>query len=496
MSGSNSQISFSRIPAGSNLLIPGFFVEFDPSRAGYGAVPKRTMILGQSIATVASQPMFVQSVEWAANLFGPGAHLTRMIAAYRRNDAFGEVWCVPFAPAGGSTLAQGQITTGGSPTVNAQIALCIGGFDVPVGVTAGMTPTQVAATIVAAINATQGIPVSATSAVGVVTVVSLQPGSYGNDITIEINTRGSRGAETTPAGLTVAVIAMAGGAGEPLLTGLDALLGEEEYDYIANPWRGGASLDAADALLNDVTGRWAWNRQVYGGYFTAIQNTSANLLTFGAGRNGRAGAGIGTDGSPTPAYEIAAMFAGASAPSITAQPARPLQTLPLIGMRAPPPGRRFSAATNNALLNSGISTVVVGNDGTCSIQRAVTFYQRNAAGLVDRSYLDVETGYTLMEITRTLRAQVQGKYPRSLLASDGTRVGPGSNIVTPAIIRAELIVGYAALVDRGLAENEEAFAAALVVQRDAQNPNRINVLYPPDLMNQLRQVAVLNQFRI
>jgi len=34
------------------------------------------------------------------------------------------------------------------------------------------------------------------------------------------------------------------------------------------------------------------------------------------------------------------------------------------------------------------------------------------------------------------------------------------------------------------------------VERDATNVNRLNVLFPPDYVNQLRVFAVLNQFRL
>jgi phage tail sheath gpL-like len=45
-------------------------------------------------------------------------------------------------------------------------------------------------------------------------------------------------------------------------------------------------------------------------------------------------------------------------------------------------------------------------------------------------------------------------------------------------------------------ENGKAFKENLVVERDPNDPNRINVLYPPDLVNQLRIFAVLAQFRL
>jgi hypothetical protein len=48
----------------------------------------------------------------------------------------------------------------------------------------------------------------------------------------------------------------------------------------------------------------------------------------------------------------------------------------------------------------------------------------------------------------------------------------------------------------GLVENLRAFKANLIVERDPNDPNRVNVLYPPDLINQLRVFAVLAQFRL
>ena len=35
-----------------------------------------------------------------------------------------------------------------------------------------------------------------------------------------------------------------------------------------------------------------------------------------------------------------------------------------------------------------------------------------------------------------------------------------------------------------------------MVERDARDPNRINVLFPPDYINGLRVFALLNQFRL
>lgn len=40
------------------------------------------------------------------------------------------------------------------------------------------------------------------------------------------------------------------------------------------------------------------------------------------------------------------------------------------------------------------------------------------------------------------------------------------------------------------------FKKYLIVERNADNPNRLDVLFPPDYVNQLRVFALLNQFRL
>src|SRR6185312_3745291 len=103
---------------------------------------------------------------------------------------------------------------------------------------------------------------------------------------------------------------------------------------------------------------------------------------------------------------------------------------------------------------------------------------------------------TLAKILRNQRQAITSKYPRHKLADDGTRFGAGQAIVTPKIIKAELVAQYRVDEFNGLVENGKAFKDNLIVERDPNDVNRINVLYPPDLVNQLRIFAVLAQFRL
>ena len=130
------------------------------------------------------------------------------------------------------------------------------------------------------------------------------------------------------------------------------------------------------------------------------------------------------------------------------------------------------------------------------IAREQTTYQRNLYGQSDDAYELVTTLATLAKLLRNQRQAITSKYARCKLADDGTRFGPGQAIVTPGIIRGELISQYFIDEFNGLVENSTAFAQNLLVERDPNDSNRVNVLYPPDLINQLRVFAVLAQFRL
>ncbi|HEG1707424.1 TPA: phage tail protein, partial [Yersinia enterocolitica] len=69
-------------------------------------------------------------------------------------------------------------------------------------------------------------------------------------------------------------------------------------------------------------------------------------------------------------------------------------------------------------------------------------------------------------------------------------------IVTPNVIKGEMLSVYRQLERAGIVENFELFKQYLIVERNADNPNRLDVLFPPDYVNQLRVFAVLNQFRL
>lgn len=487
-------ISFSTIPQG--LLIPGFFVEMDASRAAYGSPPQRALLIGQTVTAADAVPAFCTTADAAAAAYGAGSMLARMVAAYRANDPFGEVWVLPVADNGSGVDATGTITVTGPATAAGTIALYIGGQRVAVGVASGDAQNTVAAAIAAAVNALTTLPVTASASTNVVTLAARNAGTLGNAIDIRHSWRGAQGGEALPAGIGLAIVAMASGATDPVMPDFNAVLGDIEYDFICAAWPGATPLAAYATLMADTTGRWSWLRQTYGHVFTAKTDTAANLLTLGGGRNDPHVTIIGVHDTPTWSPELAAATMAVAAVALRADPARPVQNLSVAGVLAPPPASRFSKSTRNSLLGTGIACLDWGYDGTPYISRLVTTYQKNPQQFTDRSLLDTETLFTYMAITRRLLARVASVFGRSKLARDGTRFGPGQPVATPGLIKAELVAHYATLEADGLVEDAEGFAANTIVEIDANDPNRVNVLYAPNLVNQLRVLAILNQFRI
>jgi len=493
-------IPFKNIP--STLRVPLFYAEVDNSQANTSQQPQRALIIGQVTAaaitagTVPNVPVISQGVSDAASVGGVGSLLHLMTQAYRLNDTFGEVWYLPLADDPGATAATGSITITTAATTNGTLYLYIGGVRIAQPVLSTQTTSQVASALAATINATSGLPVTASAASNAVTLTAINKGPTGNDIDLRLNYLGTRGGEVLPSGLAVSIAAMGSGATAPSLTTALGNLSNMTFDFLVSPYTDATSLDALKTLLNDTTGRWSWSTQLYGHFFAAARGTVGALTTLGTGRNDQHGTIMGFNDSPTPNWIWAAAVAGAAAVSLRADPATPLQTVAIQGVLAPPLQSRFLLTDRNVLLYDGISTFSVGDDGTVFIENLITTYQKNAFGAADNSYLEVETMFTLAFVLRALKTVVTSKYARVKLAANGTRYAPGSNVVTPNVIRADLIAAYRTLEDAGLVQNGDAFKQALVVTQNASNPNRVDVLFPATLIAQVRVFALLAQFRL
>ncbi|CDN60043.1 Bacteriophage tail sheath protein [Burkholderia cenocepacia H111] len=489
-------VPFKQIP--QNVRTPLFFAEIDNSRANTAVTNQRALLIGPMTtgAATANIPLLSAGTGDANTQFGANSVLALMTAAYRRNDQFGEIWCLPVADAAGAVAATGSIAFTAPPTANGTISLYVADQLVSVPVTQGMTTAQIATAVAAAINLIPAMPATAAAATNTVTLTADNKGLVGNDIDIRFNKQGAAGGEILPTGLTATITAMASGATNPSLTTALGNLLDMPFDFIACAFTDTASMDAIKAFLNDSTGRWSWQQQVFGHVFYAYRGTWGSLTTFGTARNNQHETVMGFNDSPTPSWQWAAAVAAVTAVSVRADPGIPMQTVALTGISAPPLQSRFNLSQRNTLLYDGVSTFTVADDGTVAIENLITTYQTNAFGQPDNSYLEIETMFLLAYVLRRLRTLVTSKYARVKLAADGTRFAPGSAIVTPKIIKADQIAEYRQMEYEGYVQGSDIFAQALIVEQNASNPNRVDVLWPGTLINQLRIFALLAQFRL
>lgn len=464
-------------------------VELDRSGVSPSSASQTSVLFGQMRSTgtaSATTAVQVSSYERAQGLFGIGSQLSLMVKAYLANDPQGELWCIPMIDKSSGTAASGTIQATAAATASGTIYLWVAGRLLTVGVASGDTVNTIAASINSAINAATELPVTSTVSTDTVTVTCRHKGTIGNEIDMRVNYGTG---QVLPAGVALTITQLSSGATDPdtQTTALAALSGVP-YRYIVWPYSDDTSLDLVEAEMLD---RWDPNEGSLGGAFTGIDDTVANLTTWAGSRNSPHVVGVGLYASPTPIWQTAAAVAGAAARSLKAHPAVPLAGKVVKGVLAPAQASRFTATERNTLGLAGVAGLRFDPSGACQMDSMVTCYLTDSAGAADTrfQYCNAlyQTAYLIDDIQATVRATCANK----ILVDDASVVAPGTPAIDTSMIRARLIGRYAEHVRAAVVEDVDGFADQIVVQRTVGNANRVDVLYPPDLANQLNVLAVL-----
>ncbi|KIX14250.1 phage tail sheath subtilisin-like domain-containing protein [Dethiosulfatarculus sandiegensis] len=489
-------ISFNQIPV--DLRTPGQYVEFDNSRALHGllGIHQRLLVIGQRTASAeveAGRLVMAVTPEKIKKMFGQGSMLTSMLLAAKEANPYTETWAVALDDDDAAVAAKGSVTLSGDPAQSGTLNLYLGGERIRILVQDTETPEEAAANLAAEINLHTELPVTALvddTDTNKVNITARHKGEAGNHIDIRINYFMG---DSLPEGLGVTISPMKDGTANPSIATALAALAEEQFNYIAMPYTDNSNLNL---LASELEGRWGPMRQIEGLAFTAAKGTTAELSTLGDARNDKLISMLGTGKSPTQPEIWAAVYAATAAFYLNIDPARPLQTLELIGVLPPSFGDRFTREERNVLLHKGVSTCMVDADGRCRIERSISTYQENAYGYEDPSYLDMNTMATLAYIRIQVRARIAQVFGRHKLANDETTIWPGQAIARPKDVRMELIALFLAMEEQGIVESVDQWADQIVVEIDGTDSNRVNALLPPDLINQLRVFASQVQFRL
>ena len=484
-------ISFNEVP--SQIRVPFAYIEFDNSKANQGLSiqPYKALLIGQKTSSgtaTALTPENITSKEQAAELFGSGSQLFHMAEGFFANNDIIELDAVALDDPGSSVAATGSFAITGTATASGTLSTYIGGKKTSVLVSSGDTASEVATALAAAISADTTLSVSASASTGTVTVTAKNKGLVGNQIDLRTNYAKE---DKVPAGLSVSISAMSSGSGTPDLSLLWAAMGDTHYNIMVAPFTDSNSITAFKAELEDRNGPL---RQIDAMLFMAEVGSFSELTTLGESINSQFISLTSTQKSPTLPYYYSAAIAAQAANAASIDPARPFQTLKLSGVLAPQESDKYTLEERNLHLYDGIATTYVSAGNDVLIERLITSYRQNALGANDPSYLDVNTLLTLSYLRYDFRNYFLNKYPRVKLANDGTRYGSGQAIMTPKLGKAEAIARFRLWEEQGLVEGAEQFKDQLIVERNSQDPNRLDFLMPTDLVNQLRITGVQFQF--
>lgn len=488
--------------------IPLAQIEFDNSMAVVGTPAQHQAVLMFGQASLKDgkvdgtgtldTPVRITRDSQAASLFGRGSMLAWMVKEFIAINPDTELYVIAQGAGTGEACFCGLMLSG-TAAGGGVLSVYVGGRRYQVAVSDGQKGVEIATALIKMINADGDAPFTASSVAPAGQETST--GSDGGPVWLTAKFTGACSVhdvrlnyydgETTPAGLVCLLVSPPATATNPDITRSVAGMGERQYNYVVMPYKDQANLNILSA---ELLKRWGPVKMSDGAVWMAHTGTQGEITAFGESRNDFLFTCSAIPKAPEPDYIWAASVCAACAPSLSTDPARPLQTLSVPSRLAPQLADRMTSEERNLLLHGGIATVTVAAGDVVQIERQVTMYRVNKYGDVDPSYLDIETIYTLSYLRYSLRTFVTQRFPRHKLADDGTPVALGQPIVTPKIMSLQLIALGEEWVDQGLVENLDTFKKNLLVERNTSDRNRLDVLCTPDLVNQFRFFAAQLRF--
>jgi phage tail sheath gpL-like len=411
-------------------------------QSGATNLPRKILIAGTydpaKTAVVALTPTRVLSAEDAGDRFGFGSMIHRLAVQTFKGGRGVETWVLPQAEAGGAAAAAGNVDFATSTGVLAgTLYLYIANIPVPVNITAAMTPAQIATAVVAAVTADKTLPVSAVVSVGAANFTAKSKGTWGNGITIKLNTGYG---QALPTGVVAAITAMASGAGIPTMATALAALGtgddaNENYftDMVHGYGQDSVTLDAISAYVgagNDFLGLYSKTvarpfRSLSGDVVAGSAGLAALIVISDARLTDRANGIISVPGSYSHPAEIAAQAIGHMARINQDRVAQHYLGVHLIDIHPGAKADRWTADydSRDIAVKAGISPTRVQN-GAVYMQNVVSFYRPASVPVDSNGYRSMRNIAIIQNILHNVRVNFeQEKWQGVSIVADTNRVG-------------------------------------------------------------------------
>ena len=204
----------------SSYEVPGVYFELRASGAGAAATApsKRALLWGHKTASGSGQfnsPIRCPGLQQALLYAGQGSDAARAFQAFTAQAGNGTadvyLMLVP-----DPSLLGGQATrtiiVAGTPSIAGSVDLWVCGYLLSVRIAMSDTPTTIAASLAAAVNALADLPVTASANTGTVTLTYRHYGFVGNDIPVIVSQTDATGITFSPGTITYANAVVGAGA--------------------------------------------------------------------------------------------------------------------------------------------------------------------------------------------------------------------------------------------------------------------------------------------
>lgn len=469
---SSENVSFDQIPG--NIRKPGVYFELNTKNANSSlpANTQKVLLVAQKSAAgiaTANSPIQIFDTAEAERQFGKGsvAHFTARDAIRANRNLV--LFVLPVADALTGVKAVRTLTVTATSALGGELVLFVNGQRFSVGTVKDETADSIAAKIRATLAADSFLPYVVTGTAAAVVLTAVNAGTIASEIPLEIDSSKS-------IGVSVALVETTAGSVDPDIALSLAGASAERFHVVALTLNSDPNIALAKAWIETQSGpiEKKAGRVIFA---TDPDNSVSQSIAKSSAVNSGRVTNVYYRKSKSSAASISAAFAAVEASE--EDPARPLNTLILQGIQAPTIRADFLSKTEQeALLNGGVSPIEPNAAAEASIVRWITTYTLNAGGSADPTLLDGTTLKTLDYVRDAVVIRLQTRFPRAKLSAR-----------TPGLVRTEVLDVLYRLDALEILENVALYVDRVIVERDLQDNNRLNVKIPADVVNGLHIVA-------
>jgi phage tail sheath gpL-like len=367
--------------------VPGAVREtkYGQGKVSIGAIPVKLVVTGNKTAAgsaTADQDIIpIYSPDEADAYLGVGSEAAMQCYAALEIPGV-TLYAAPVLENAAGVAATMTLTVAGTWSTTGTVTVFLLGRQIDAVVQAGDSVTTAAASLATAINGQTRFPITATSALGVVTLTVRNKGTRGNDYICRKDlAQAPSGLTLTLAGgaaLTNGMVPFSGGAGADNVTNVLALLATGVYDYQA--WAQNDATNAAliKAYLISESGPLLMHlsHAIFAKIGLQATSTSFSQTTLNAYRC----TVVHFENCEVPPSYVAAQVAAVRSVIVGDNPNYRFDNyvLPTI----PPQSQKQDVPTRaeaNAMLNAGVTPLTTLPDGTVKIVRAIQSHSLNGA---------------------------------------------------------------------------------------------------------------------